>query len=62
MFIANLEKKKSVLYEDAQDGCDYNKVRFSLRTFNLTGKDKELIIQKHREGTFIPITLNSKSI
>jgi alpha-glucosidase len=47
-----LERKKSVLYEDAKDGYDYNKGLFSLRTFNLTGKDKELIIQQHREGTF----------
>jgi len=46
-------KEKSVLYEDAQDGYDYNKGRFSLRTFNLTGKDKELIIQLHEEGAFM---------
>jgi len=46
-------KEKSVLYEDAQDGYDYNKGRFSLRTFNLTGKDKELIIQLHKEGEFM---------
>jgi alpha-glucosidase len=47
-----LGKEKSVVYEDAQDGYDYNKGRFSLRTFNLTGKEKEVIIQQHREGTF----------
>jgi alpha-glucosidase len=47
-----LGKEKSVVYEDAQDGYDYNKGRFSLRTFNATGKEKELIIQQHREGTF----------
>ncbi|HQV37217.1 MAG TPA: glycoside hydrolase family 31 protein, partial [Flavobacterium sp.] len=46
-------KEKSVLYEDAQDGYDYNKGRFSLRTFNLTGKEKELIIQLHKEGEFM---------
>ena len=47
-----LGKEKSIVYEDAQDGYDYNKGRFSLRTFNATGKEKELIIQQHREGTF----------
>jgi alpha-glucosidase len=46
-------KEKSVLYEDAHDGYDYNKGRFSLRTFNLTGKEKELIIQLHKEGEFM---------
>ncbi|MBP6558501.1 MAG: DUF5110 domain-containing protein, partial [Flavobacterium sp.] len=45
-------KEKSTVYEDAQDGYDYNKGRFSLRTFTLNGKDKELIIQQHTEGTF----------
>ncbi len=48
-----LGKEKSTLYEDAQDGYDYNKGRFSLRTFSLTGKEKELIIQLHKEGEFI---------
>jgi len=47
-----LGKEKSTVYEDAQDGYDYNKGRFSLRTFNLNGKEKELIIQQHTEGTF----------
>jgi alpha-glucosidase len=47
-----LGKEKSTVYEDAQDGYDYNKGRFSLRTFTLNGKEKELIIQQHTEGTF----------
>lgn len=47
-----LGKEKSLVYEDATDGYDYNKGRFSLRTFTLTGKDKELIIQQHKEGAF----------
>jgi alpha-glucosidase len=47
-----LGKEKSTVYEDAQDGYDYNKGRFSLRTFSLNGKEKELIIQQHKEGTF----------
>lgn len=47
-----LGKEKSTVYEDAQDGYDYNKGRFSFRTFNLTGKENELIILQHKEGTF----------
>ena len=48
-----LGKETSVLYEDAQDGYDYKKGRFSLRTFKLTGKENQLIIQLHKEGKFI---------
>lgn len=47
-----LGKEKSVVYEDAFDGYDYNKGRFSLRTFTLTGKEKDLLVQQHREGAF----------
>jgi alpha-glucosidase len=47
-----LGKEKSVVYEDAEDGYDYNKGRFSLRTFTLNGKAKELTILQHKEGTF----------
>lgn len=45
-------KEQSKVYEDAQDGYDYKKGRFSLRTFKLIGKEKELIIQQHKEGKF----------
>ncbi len=48
-----LGKEKSVLYEDAQDGYDYNKGRFSLATFTLRGKETDLIIQQHKEGKFV---------
>jgi alpha-glucosidase len=47
-----LGKEKSMLYEDAQDGYDYNKGRFSLSTFTLRGKETELIVQQHKEGKF----------
>ncbi len=46
-------KEKSELYEDAHDGYDYKKGRFSLRYFNLVGKKNELIIQQHKSGKFI---------
>jgi len=45
-------KEDSTLYDDAHDGYDYTKGRFSLRTFKLTGKPNELIIQQHKEGKF----------
>ncbi|OYU83426.1 MAG: glycosyl hydrolase [Flavobacterium sp. BFFFF2] len=47
-----LGKEKSSVYEDAQDGYDYNKGRYCYRTLNFTGKEKELIITQHLEGTF----------
>jgi alpha-glucosidase len=45
-------KEKSVVYEDAQDGYDYKKGRYSFLTFQLTGKDTELNIQLHKEGKY----------
>lgn len=46
-------KEESILYEDAHDGYDYRKGRFSFRTFKLRGKPKELIIQQHKEGKYV---------
>ncbi len=46
-------KEQSKLFDDAHDGYDYKKGRYSLRTFKLTGKSKELIIQQHKEGKYI---------
>jgi alpha-glucosidase len=45
-------KEKSIVYEDAQDGYDYKKGRFSLLSFQSTGKPKELIVQLHKDGKF----------
>ena len=45
-------KESSKLYDDAHDGYDYKKGRFSLRTFKLTGKKKEFILQQHKRGDF----------
>lgn len=45
-------KEKSQLFDDAHDGLDYKKGRYSLRTFKVTGKDKEFILQQHKEGKF----------
>ena len=46
-------KEVSEVYEDATDGYDYIKGRYSLRSFKLLGKKKELIIQQHKSGKFI---------
>ncbi len=46
-------KEVSKVFEDAQDGYDYTKGRYSLRTFSFTGKEKEIIIQQHKDGTYL---------
>jgi alpha-glucosidase len=46
-------KESSVLYEDAHDGYDYRKGRFSYRTFKLTGSKNDLVIQQHKEGDYV---------
>ena len=46
-------KESSEVYEDAQDGYDYKKGRYSLRNFTLVGKNKSLIIQQYKSGKFI---------
>ncbi|GAA4305742.1 glycoside hydrolase family 31 protein [Aestuariibaculum suncheonense] len=45
-------KETSQVYEDAHDGYDYIKGRYSLRNFSLTGKTNELIIQQHKSGKY----------
>ena len=45
-------KESSKLYDDAHDGYDYKKGRFSLRTFKVTGKKNEFILQQHKRGDF----------
>ncbi|MBJ2124072.1 glycoside hydrolase family 31 protein [Flavobacterium sp. IB48] len=46
-------KEQSAVYEDAQDGYDYKKGRYSYLSFRHVGKEKELIIQLHKEGKYI---------
>ena len=48
-----LGKEKSQVYEDAQDGFDYKKGRFSLRNFKLLGKEDSLTIQQFKSGKFV---------
>ncbi len=47
------KKEVSKVYEDAQDGYNYMKGRYSLRTFSFTGKENEIILQQHKAGTFV---------
>ncbi|RXG30762.1 glycoside hydrolase family 31 protein [Leeuwenhoekiella marinoflava] len=46
------ETMKSQVYEDANDGYDYKKGRYSLRSFKMTGKKNDLTIQQHKSGTY----------
>ncbi|MFL1010523.1 glycoside hydrolase family 31 protein [Flavisericum labens] len=46
-------KENSMVYEDAHDGYDYIKGRYSLRNFKLHGKKDELIIQQHKSGKYV---------
>lgn len=46
-------KEISTLFDDAEDGYDYTKGRYSMRTFKLRGKDNELIIQQHKQGKYV---------
>jgi len=48
-----LGKESSQVYEDAHDGYDYNKGRYSLRNFTLVGKKESLTIQQYKSGKFI---------
>ncbi|MDO6597535.1 glycoside hydrolase family 31 protein [Oceanihabitans sp. 2_MG-2023] len=45
-------KESSQLFDDAHDGYDYTKGRYSFRTIKLTGKSNELILQQHKEGKY----------
>jgi alpha-glucosidase len=48
-----LGKESSEVYEDAGDGYDYKKGRYSLRNFNQVGKENSLTIQQFKSGKFI---------
>ena len=45
-------KETSQVFEDAQDGYDYRKGRYSLSTFTVDGKEKDLVVRQHKEGKF----------
>lgn len=43
----------SEVYEDAQDGYDYKKGRYSLRNFKLIGKENSLTVQQFKNGSYV---------
>ncbi|WP_445732460.1 glycoside hydrolase family 31 protein [Mariniflexile sp.] len=45
-------KETSQLYDDAHDGYDYIKGRYSLRDFTVIGKENGLIIQQYKSGKY----------
>jgi len=45
-------EEKSHIFEDAQDGYDYKKGRYSYRSFKTRGKKDELILSQHKQGKF----------
>ena len=45
-------KEDTELYEDANDGYDYTKGRYSLKKFNLAGTEDKLIIRIHKRGEY----------
>jgi len=45
-------KEVSDVYEDANDGYDYTKGRYSLRHFSFIGKENKVTIKQHKSGTF----------
>jgi alpha-glucosidase len=45
-------KEESFVYEDAADGYDYKKGRFSLRNLNFKGKENEIIISQYKDGKY----------
>ena len=45
--------ESSEVFEDAGDGFDYKKGRYSLRNFNQVGKENSITIQQFKSGKFI---------
>ena len=45
--------ESSEVYEDAHDGYDYKKGRYSLRNFKQVGKRKSLTIQQFKSGKYV---------
>ncbi len=46
-------EEKSSVFEDAQDGYDYQKGRYSYRSFKLKGKTDDLVISQHKLGKYV---------
>lgn len=48
-----LGSDKSVVYEDASDGYDYKKGRFSLRNLRFKGTKNQMTISQFKDGKYI---------
>jgi len=46
-------KEESDLFEDANDGYDYTKGRYSLRHFKVVGTSNKLTLRQHKQGKYI---------
>jgi len=46
-------KEESDLFEDANDGYDYTKGRYSLRHFKVVGTDTKLTLRQHKQGKYV---------
>jgi alpha-glucosidase len=46
-------KDQSIIYEDATDGYDYRKGRFSLRNLTFRGQESEMVISQFKDGKYI---------
>ena len=46
-------KEESDLFEDANDGYDYTKGRYSLRHFKVVGTDNKLTLRQHKQGKYV---------
>ena len=44
--------EKSMIFEDSNDGYDYTKGKYLLRSIKLIGNEKELHLQQHMEGKY----------
>lgn len=57
-----LGNEKSQVFEDAHDGYDYKKGKYSLRNFSMVGKEDSVTIQQFKSGTYIPSYLTFEMI
>ncbi len=45
-------KETSKVYEDAQDGYDYENGKFNVRSFSFTGKENEILLEQDKTGSY----------
>ncbi|MCM4156690.1 glycoside hydrolase family 31 protein [Gramella sp. AN32] len=55
-----LGKETSEFFEDSHDGYEYRQGQFSMRSFKVTGKEDEIIVQQHKSGKYSASYTNFK--